>query len=498
MTKDQALELLFQKIEEGRYADMAVSIMHWDAQTSGIPEKSLPDRGAAVGWISGEIFRRFIAPDTLEAIETLEAHDGELTLHERAMTRELGRNYRKAKAIPPEEFQEFNALIAQSQTVWETARAKCDYGMMLPYYEKIFEYQRKLCDWYGYAKHPYDALLDDYEKGATVEKLDAFFALLRGKIVPLVKNIGASGAKVKEIEGRFDIQKQKELGTWLSDFVGYDRSRGKVGEVEHPFCMTVSRDDVRITTKYHEDNLLSALYSTVHESGHAMYEQNMDVELERYSLANCASMGMHESQSRLYENIFCRSRGFTERLLPKLRESFDYFSGWTVDDLYRAVNIARPSLIRIEADELTYSLHIMVRYEIEKALMTGDVKVADLPGLWNDKYEELLGVRPGNMAEGVLQDVHWSGGSVGYFPSYAIGTAYGAQIVAAMKKSVDVDKTIANGDLSPANEWLKENIHGHGEVLLPDDLLRLATGEPFNPEYYVNYLSDKFSDLYGL
>ena len=497
MTKDQALELLFQKIEAMRYLGMAGSLFHWDAQTSGVPEKSLPTHGAASGWISGEIFRRFVAPDTLEAIEALEAHNDELNAYERAMTREMGRNYRKFFAVPPDEFQAFNALAAQAMSVWETARAKSDFGMMLPYYEKLFDYQRRLCDWYGYKKHPYDALLDDYEKGATVEKLDAFFNLLRGKIVPLVKQIGAI-AKPVELAGVFDIQKQKALLPWLTDFVGYDRSRGKVGEVEHPFCTTISRNDVRITTKYHEDNLFSSLYSIVHESGHALYEQNMDEELDRYGLAEGASMGMHESQSRFYENIICRNRGFTALLLPKLRESFDYFASWDEDTIYKTVNAARPSLIRIEADELTYSLHIMVRYELEKALMTGEIKVADLPGLWDDKYEEILGVRPGNDAEGVLQDVHWSGGSVGYFPSYAIGTAYGAQIASAMKKSVDVDGSIASGDLSPVNAWIKENIHRHGAVLLPDDLLKQATGEPFNPMHYVDYLSAKFSDLYGL
>jgi len=498
MTKDQAFELLFTKIEENRYLGMAATLFHWDALTSGVPDKSLPARGAAAGWISGESFRRFIAPETLEAVETLEALSAELNIVEKAMIREIGRTYRKYKAIPPEEFQAFNALTAQTQTIWETARANNDFAMMLPYYEKLFDYQRRLCDWYGYEKHPYDALLDDYEKGATVEKLDSFFTLLRAKVVPLVKSISQSGAAPREINGVFGIQKQRELLPWLTDFVGYDRSRGKTGEVEHPFCTTISRNDVRITTKYHEDNLMSALFSTIHESGHAIYEQNMDEALERYGLADAASMGMHESQSRMYENIFCRSRAFTAKLLPKLRESFDYFNTWDEDALYRAANIARPSLIRIEADELTYSLHIMVRYELEKALMTGSIKTADLPGLWDDKYEEFLGIRPGNDSEGVLQDVHWSGGSVGYFPSYAIGTAYGAQIVAAMKKTVDFDSVISEGSLAPVNAWLKENIHRHGAVLLPDDLLTQATGEPFNPEYYVSYLNDKFTAVYNL
>ena len=496
MTKTQALDLLFAKNEAARALDMAQTLIHWDAATSGVPVKSLAARGAAAGWLSGESFRRFISPDTLECIETLESLDSDLTIIERAMVREVGRKYRKAQAIPPDEFQAYSALIAQAEPVWGTARENRDFDMILPYYEKIFDYQRRLCDWYGYEKHPYDALLDDYEKGANVEMLDGFFNLLSEKISPLIKEITKAGKHPKEITGSFDIAKQKELLPWLTGFIGYDRERGKVGEVEHPFCTTINRHDVRITTKYHENNLMAALYSTLHESGHAVYEQNMDEELARYGLDDCASMGMHESQSRLFENIICRSRTFAVQLLPRLQGLFDYFADWNEDMLYRAVNIVRPSLIRIEADELTYGLHIMVRYELEKRLMTGEIKAAELPRLWDDKYEELLGVRPNNLAEGVLQDVHWSMGAVGYFPSYAVGTAYGAQMVSAMKKNIDIDASVRNEDLSPVTGWLKENIHKHGAVMLPGDLLKHATGETFDPEYYVSYLSEKFADSY--
>jgi len=496
MTKQQALQTLFDKIEAGRALSIAGSLIHWDAATTGVPEKSLPKRSAATGWLYGEQFRRFIAPDTLEAVETLETVKKELTEYEQVMVREIGREYRKLKAVPPEEYQAYCALTAEAENVWETAREKCDYDMIQPYYEKIMEYQRRLCDWYGYEKHPYDALLDDYEKGATVEKLDIFFSTLREKIVPLLKKITEQSNKPEEITGVFDLEKQRELTIWLADFTGYDRTRGKIGEVEHPFCSTITPDDVRITTKYHEKNILSSIYSVIHECGHAIYEQNMDGEKTKYGIANEASMGMHESQSRLYENIVGRSRAFTERLLPRLQEKFDYFKQWDEEMLYRAVNIARPSLIRIEADELTYSLHIMVRYELEKDIITGKIKVSDLPGLWADKYEEIIGMRPKTLAEGVLQDVHWSGGMVGYFPSYAIGTAYGVQMMHEIKKSIDVDAAVRKENLSPITNWLAENIHKHGEVYSPDELLKKATGESFNPAYYANYLEEKFTKLY--
>ncbi|MDR2568772.1 MAG: carboxypeptidase M32 [Oscillospiraceae bacterium] len=496
MTKEQALDLLFDKIKAQSAFDMAGSLIHWDAATSGVPEKSLSARGENVGWLDGENFRQFVAPDTLEAIKTLEALKSELDVNESAMIRELGRTYRKLKAVPPEEFQAFSALTAEAQIVWETAREKCDYEMMQPYYEKVFDYQRKLCDWYGYENHPYDVLLDDYEKGATVEMLDKFFKALRDGIVPLLKDIVSKNKQPKEISGTFDIEKQKNLMPWLTDFAGYDRERGKVGEVEHPFCTTINRNDVRITTKYHDNNLLSSIYSIIHECGHAIYEQNMDEGQERYDLAQCSSMGVHESQSRLYENMICRSRAFAGQLLPQLRKQFDYFKGWNEDMLYRAINIARPSLIRIEADELTYSLHVMVRYELEKALITGDIKVADLPGLWADKYEELIGIRPDDLAKGVLQDVHWGCGYVGYFPSYAVGTAYGAQMMSTIKKTVDIDAAIKKEDLSPITGWLKDNVHVHGALFTPEELLIKSTGEPFDPKYYVDYLKEKFTELY--
>jgi len=498
MTKQAALDLLLGKIKESKSFHLALALIHWDAMVTGVPTKSYAARGAAEGWLSMETFKRMMAPETLEAIETLEAHDSELTETERAMTRIAGRTYRKAKAIPPEELGAFRALVSESNQVWEKAREKRDYEMMLPYYEKIVTYQRKLCDLYGYEKHPYDALLDDYEIGANVEMLDGFFAALRKEIVPLLKDITNSGGEAEEITGKFAIEKQKELMPWLTDFTGYDRTRGKVGEVEHPFCLTINRNDVRITTKYHEDNLLSSIYSIIHECGHGIYEQNMSEELEPYALADCASMGMHESQSRLYENMIGRSRTFAERLLPNLQEKFDFFKNWDTDTLYRAVNIARPSLIRIEADELTYSLHIMVRYELEKSLIEGNIKAANLPTLWADKYEEFLGIRPQNLAEGVLQDVHWSAGLFGYFPSYAVGTAYGAQMMNTIrtKAGIDVDAAIKKEDLTPITNWLRENIHSQGSIHLPNDLLKRATGETFNPQYYVNYLKEKFTGIY--
>jgi carboxypeptidase Taq len=496
MTQDQALALIAQKQEAIRALMMAGALMRWDAATLGVPEKSLAARGKTAGWIGGEVFRRFMAPDTLEAIETLERVSENLTTLERAMVRDIGQKYRKAKAVPPDEVQRFQALTAQACSVWEKAREHNDFEMICPYYEKIFEFKRRLCDWYGYQKHPYDALLDDYEPDAAVAQLDPFFDALHKHISPLVKRIGQADKQPRAVKGTYPAEKQRAFTAWLAAFMGYDASRGRIGEVAHPICMKISRNDVRITTKYHENNLLASLYSIMHEAGHGTYEQNVDEALEAYGLSAIDSKGMHESQSRLMENMIGRCRPFAEVLLPKLQESFDGFADWEAEGLYRAVNIVRPSPIRIEADELTYCLHIIVRYELEKALLAGDAKVCDLPVLWADRYEELLGIRPLDCSSGVLQDVHWSMGLVGYFPTYAIGSAYAAQIVNAINKTVDINGAIGCGDLTPMNDWLREHIHRHGGLYSPDELLRRATGESFNSAYYVTYLTEKFTELY--
>lgn len=496
LTKEKALELLQGKITACRALGEAQAMFHWDATTSGVPEKSLGERAKASGWLSGESFRIIVADDTAEAVKTLEGTMDELDAYEQAMVKELSLQLKKIRAVPPDEMQEYMTLVAESETVWEKARAENDFNMIAPYYEKIFAFQRKLCDWYGYEEHPYDALLDDYEKGATVKMLDGFFAELRAKIVPILDTVTKSGKTPRKLNGEYPAGLQRELAEWLCGLVGYDVTRGKIGEAEHPYTITMSRNDVRITTKYHEDNLLSALYSTVHEAGHGLYEQNMEAKLDDYALGDGASMGMHESQSRLYENVIGRSRAFAELLLPKLHERFPSLSDWTVDDLYFAMNEAKPSLIRIEADELTYCLHIMVRYELEKALINGEINVSELPGLWNAKYEELLGVCSPDDAHGVLQDVHWGAGLVGYFASYAVGTAYAAQLMNAIRRDVNVDAAIRSGDLTPLTSWLAERVHVHGKLLQPDEILRRATGEPFNPKYYADYLAEKFTELY--
>ena len=346
----------------------------------------------------------------------------------------------------------------------------------------------------------YDVLLDRYERGLTMEKADAFFAALRERIVPLIKKIGGV-TQVNDafLRRSYPVEKQRELSDHLMQVMGIDRSYCAIGETEHPFTLEFNKHDVRITTHYYENDVASSMYSVIHEGGHALYELGSGDEYEDTVLRGGVSMGVHESQSRLYENIIGRSRPFISVIFPKLKELFpQQLEGVDADRFWLAVNKSQPSLIRTDADELTYSLHIMVRYELEKAFIAGELEVEQLPQAWNEKYREYLGIDVPDDTRGVLQDSHWSGGDVGYFPSYALGSAYGAQIFAKMRGDFDVDAAISSGSLTEINEWLRARIFRHGHRYDPDVLLERCCGEPFDPKYYIDYLEEKYSRIYGL
>ncbi|MDR2506013.1 MAG: carboxypeptidase M32 [Oscillospiraceae bacterium] len=495
MTKQEALNILLNKVAEILAIGQVHSVFGWDSTTDGgAPVSSFGYRGNAMAFLSGESYKRIVADDTREAFETLEG-DATLTAEEAALARGAARSYKLNSAIPKDELEKFIALTTEADNVWRTAKEKSDYASVEPYYAKIFDFSRRVADWRGYENHPYNALLDEYEIGLSVAALDKFFDALRLSIVPLLRKITDSGIQPKKIDGSFPIENQRLLTRELVKTVGFDTSRGRIGETVHPYCMLVNPNDVRIAVAYHEDDLLSGVYSTIHECGHAIYDQNVRADLYKYGMHDM-SMGLHESQSRFLENIIGRSRAFAPVLLELLRSQFDSFKKWSADDLYSAVNIAKPSLVRIEADELTYSLHVMVRYEIEKKLVQGEVSTKDLPELWNAMYEEYLGVRPPTHALGALQDSHWAGGAVGYFPTYALGTAYSAQLLHAMEKTVDWQSGVAAGDLSCVIGWLKQNVHQDGSLYMPEEVLQRATGESFNPTYYTSYLSEKFTKLY--
>ena len=347
---------------------------------------------------------------------------------------------------------------------------------------------------------PYDALLNKYEEGMNTQTLDVFFAKLRDALVPLIAKI----QEVPQIDDSFlrrhyPVEVQRKFSDYLMEVMGLDRNYCGIAETEHPFTTNFNNKDVRITTHYYEDDLANSMYSVIHEGGHALYELGADDCYNFTVLQGGVSMGIHESQSRFYENLIGRSRAFIHAIFPKVKELFPEQLGDVDEEMfYRAVNKAEPSLIRTSADELTYANHIMIRYELEKQLISGTLAVKDVPAAWNRLYKEYLGVDVPDDASGCLQDTHWSGGMIGYFPSYALGSAYGAQMLAKMQEELgDVFADVAEGDLSGVTGWLKEKIHSHASFKKPDVLFKEVCGE-FDASYYTEYLTKKFTELYGL
>ena len=477
----------------------AMGVLNYDSETVA-PRLSGEGRGETMGMLSQVSYELLINDKVRDMLEELKERSAELDGQTRREAEEMYRRYRNNTCVPVEEVVAYTKLVNKATVVWHDAKEKDDYGSFRPCLENLVETNKRFAGYRDSSKKPYDVLLDDFEPGIDQLYLDDYFARLRGELVPVVRAVGeAVQPDISWLKGYFPANRQEELAKRVMLMLKVDTDRCVLGQSEHPFTTNFNNKDVRITTHYHEHNLLSSLYSVIHEAGHGLYELGIADELQYGCLAGGVSMGIHESQSRLYENILGRSKPFTKALLPVLREIFpETFHSVSSEQLHRVLNISMPSLIRTESDELTYSMHIMVRYELEKALFDGSLKVVDLPEAWRNLYKEYLGVVPSSDTEGVLQDVHWSGGMFGYFPSYSIGSAYSAQIYTAMVKDTDVDAALRAGDFTPINAWLGEKIHRHGGMMKPGELILSATGQAFDAGHYIDYLKDKYSGLYGL
>ncbi len=473
-----------------------------DALTAA-PQESAAGRSVVMEYLSNERYKLFASEQTGELLQQLSERKDELPERTARQTEFLKRDYDRMKAIPQEEYVKYDVLISEAQNVWVKAKRENDFASFAPYLEKIVESQLRFIGYWDpkHEKNPYDVLLDEYEYGLTQEFLDDFFGNLKQTIVPLVHSITEKGWQPRSdfLHRAAPLEKQRTLSDYLMEVLTLDRDHCAIGETEHPFTLEFNRDDVRITTHYHLNAVMSSFYSVMHEGGHALYELHTGEELRFTSLASGASSSIHESISRFFENIIGRSKGFCAFILPKMKELFpEQFADVSDAEFYKAVNIAQPSLIRTEADELTYCLHIMVRYEIEKGLISGEIAVRDLPRVWNEKMKEYLGVDVPNDTKGVLQDTHWSGGSFGYFPTYALGNAYGAQMWERMKQDVDVAGCCAKGELAPVVEWLTEHVFRYGCMLDPVPLFEQYCGAKFTPEPYCRYLKEKYSEIYEL
>lgn len=484
---------IYQKVEALSNAN---TLLYHDGVTAA-PRGAAGGRGKTMGTLSSMEYELRTSERMREAIGYLKEHIGELTPRQRREISEFDRENDYIGSIPPEEYVAYQVLINDAESVWHNAKLTNDFASFAPYLEKIVDATRRFALYFAPERDPYDTLLDRYERGLTQSKADAFFTALREKLVPLLAKVAAAPAVDDSFMSRFyPAEVQRRFSDYLLDTIAVDRNRCSIAETEHPFTNSFGRDDVRVTTHYYENNLISSMYSVIHEGGHALYELGIGEEYDGSCLACGISMGIHESQSRLFENIIGRSREYVELIFPKLRELFgEQLRDVDAHRFWLAVNKSVPSLIRTESDELTYALHIMVRYELEKALIGGTLRVADLPGAWAAKYREYLGIEVPDDTSGVLQDSHWSGGLIGYFPSYALGSAYGAQIMAVMRRELDVDGLIRNGQIGAIVSWLTERIYRHGSMYDPAELLEACCGEPFDPAYFTDYLENKYTSI---
>lgn len=498
-----SIEKLKKITREISLLNSAVATLAWDQRTK-MPVKGSDNRAETLGLLSTMAFKKSISDEVGDYLEDLQENSNfeELSENDQALVKVMAHDYKKSKSIPPDLFQKYVVARSKSETTWEQAKAKNDFKLFQPHLEGLLEIVREFSELYGYKDNPYDALLDEYEQDLTTEKLKKIIGDLKTRLIPFIRKLAAEGdiPDTSILNGSFDIQKQEKISMEALKAIGYDLGAGRLDETVHPFTIGIGPGDVRITTKYIPDEFTSALFSTIHEGGHALYEQGISEEFKWTPLYSATSLGIHESQSRMMENMIGRSWEFLKFFYPKIQKAFpENFKSVSLDKFYRAINNVEPSLIRTEADEVTYNLHIMLRFELEEAMLNKRLEVKDLPEAWNEKVNEYLGIKPANYSQGVLQDVHWAGGMIGYFPSYMLGNLYAAQFFnKAHEELPDLMENIEKGEIATLVTWLRKKIHMQGKKYTPSELILQVTGEELNSEYFMNYIESKYSRIYNL
>ena len=494
-----AYESLLGRLKEIDLIGQIGSLLGWDQEVM-MPPSAAPLRAEQLAWISKTAHERLTDPKIGDLLGEIE-HSSELDDVQSANIRLARESYDRATKLPTEFVEEMAKHRSKSLISWTEAREKDDFSIFRDDLSLAIEHARMKADFLGYEHLRYDALLDLYESGLTVERLDPLFFGLRENVAPLIKAVVEEGKRpdMSWIEDNSWSQKaQEELSQSVSEAIGFNFSSGRRDLSTHPFCGGPNPDDVRWTTRYSESEPFGSLFGSMHETGHGTYEQGRPRNLDFQPAGKANGLGMHESQSRLWENQVGRSREFCEWSLSLWKEFFpENMDGVDGEKLWQSVNLVEPGLIRVDADEATYNLHIMIRYEIEKRLISGDLDVDDLPDAWDEMYHEFLGIKSPNRSQGVLQDIHWSMGAIGYFPTYTLGNLYAAQLLEAARKDLpNHDDQIRSGEFGPLLNWMRENVHGRGSVLKPADLIEEATGSPPSPDAFVRYLSSKVESLY--
>ena len=487
-----------EKMFEISAMQLAVGTIYLDQDTIA-PIKGDAYRNERLAYLSGELYSLTTSDEFYNLLKQLVESDDVDEQTKRIINWQII-DLDKQRCVPKEFYVEMTKNQMESGQAWQKAKQNDDYASFEPYLLKTIEYSKQLLKYREGKLNGYDIFLDDYEPGMTIEKYDAFFEQLKEGIVPLIKKIN----ETQQIDDSFVYkhyprEKQEILMKKILEYIGFDFEAGVLLESEHPFTDSLSKYDNRITTHYYEDNLISSIFSVIHEAGHANYNYSVREDIAETFCFNNMSSGMHESQSRLFENYLGRNPHFWDKLFKDIKELFpEQLEGIDQEKYVKAINKAIPSLVRTEADELTYPLHIVIRYEIEKGIFDGSIDPKNLREVWNQKYKEYLQIDVPNDKEGILQDMHWGSGSFGYFPTYALGSGYAAQFVHAMSKDIDIDEALANDQFSKLKDWLREHIHQYGGLYSPLEQIKIATGEDFDPQYYVDYLVNKYTKLYNL
>jgi carboxypeptidase Taq len=478
------------------------SVLDWDAQVN-MPPGGAEDRGAQMETVARLAHEKFVDPEIGRLLEDLQSDSADLDpdSDESRMLQVAARDYEKTTRVSAEWVAEFARVRSVAQSMWAEARANSDFARFQPHLQRLVELRRQFSEFFAPYDHVYDPQLDAFERGMKTAEVQQIFNSLRPQQVSLIKAIG-DHPQVDDsfLRKEYSEDDQWNFGVGVITKLGYDWKRGRQDRSAHPFTTTFGLGDVRITTRFLADRMESALFGSIHEAGHALYEQGIAPALARTPLQDGASMAIHESQSRMFENLVGRSLPFWSHFYPTLQKSFPaQLDGVSLEQFYRGINKVEPSLIRVEADEATYNLHIMLRLELEIALLEGSLQVADLPAAWNERFEAYLGLTPPNDAQGVLQDIHWSAGLFGYFPTYALGNLVSVQMWETLQRDLpDLDDQIARGEFADLLGWLRENVHQYGAKYEPQELVQRVTGSKIDPAPYLRYLNQKFGEIYGL
>lgn len=497
---EEKLKLLKEKLKLIRLYDHALGILNFDFETI-VPSMSREDEADVLNYFGNEMFKLTTADDFKALVEDLHGMVGQMQPYDRLLVENLYDELKKVKHISPELDMERSEILSRSYNTWLSAKEHKDYNEFAPVFKEVIDINRKCVD-LREDKLPdyYDNLLNDYEKDVLQADLDPFFAELKEGLVALLNRIKGSTHTIRRdfLTRAVPIHKQDQFSRYLLTLNGYEFRRGALATTEHPFTSNVARHDARVTTHYYENLFVSNIFSIIHEGGHAIFMQCQPAVDYDYFINDSISNGMHESVSRFYENIIGRSKAYIHLIYPEFHRLFaEELGDVSEEELYEAVNIVEPSLIRTEADEVTYGLHIIIRYEMEKMLAAGTLRVEDAAAKWNELYREYLGIKVPDDAQGILQDVHWTWG-FGYFPSYALGNCYNAMYFRRMRAEMDVDALVRAGDMGAIKDWLTANVFAHANTLKPKEWLRELTGQSLSPTAFLDYLNAKYTDLYRL